>query len=301
MRELWILLARLVLGYRGDLKETTGTNLDYRYIEVLFSNDQRFTLGQALEYADPARHSHPIWDAMLEERNEVTIDGWNFGVPVLGVADRPDRKIFQALKRSFYFEHDKGEVCFTLDDPDATEFRNLLRNASNSNLQIKRQLIHGLNRAFCTQDFPGCEDNLYLWNGHRFHEQPSRSFLAHRFIPGLRLDLLRPRIPARVAAAFPEYEADHLILQNQATDGQVARLRIDFSIFRTLRRLRRGLPRKLLPEGEAFRLDAFIEALTISDTESDQRLLSAHMERNELLVVELSADGKRYERISSHD
>jgi hypothetical protein len=300
MRELWILLARLVLGYRGDLKDTTGSSLDYRYVEVLFSKDSRFALGSSLAFADPAKHSHPIWDAMLEERHESTIKGWNFGVPVLGVADRPDRKIFQALKRSFYFEHDDGEVCFALDDPDAAEFRNLLRSASNSNMQIKRQLVHGLNRAFCTQDFAGCEDNLYLWNGHRFHEQSSRSFLAHRFIPGVRLDLLHPRIPTRVAGAFPEYEPDHLILRYQAADGLSARLRIDFSLFRTLQRLRRGLPRKLLPEGEAFRLDAFIEALTVSDADADQRILSAHLERKELIEIEMSADGKRYERVAQH-
>ncbi len=300
MRELWILLARMVMGYRGDLEDTTGSSLDYRYVEVLFSKDSRFTLGAALEFSDPARHSHPIWDAILEERHESTIKGWNFGVPVLGVAERPDRKIFQALKRSFYFEHDEGEVCFALDDPDAAEFRKLLRNASSANHQIKRQLVHGLNRAFCAQDFPGCEDNLYLWNGHRFHEQPSRSFLAHRFIPGVRLELLHPQIPTRVAGAFSEYEPDHLILQYQTAAGLLARLKIDFSLFRTLKRLRRGLPRKLLPEGEAFRLDAFIEALTVSDADCDQRVFSAHLERKELLEVELSVDGSRYERIVSH-
>ncbi|MEA3273758.1 MAG: DUF4338 domain-containing protein [Pseudomonadota bacterium] len=219
MRELWILLARLVLGFRGDLKDPIGPSVDYRYVQVLFSKDQRFALGEALEFADPARHSHPIWDSILEERDESSVDGWNFGVPVLGVADRPDRKIFQALKRSFYFEHDDGEACFALDDPDAMEFRDLLRNAADSNPKLKRQLVHGLNRAFCAQDFPGCEDNLYLWNGHRFHEQPSRSYLAHRYIPGVRLELLHPRIPARVAAAFPEYEADHLLLRKRSDPG----------------------------------------------------------------------------------
>jgi Mrp family chromosome partitioning ATPase len=203
MRELWILLARLVLGYRGDLAHPMGSALDYRYVEVLFAKDRRFFLGEALEFADPARYSHPIWDAILEERDEAAVDGWKFGVPVLGVAGRPDRRTFQALKRSFYFEHAKGMVCFDLEAPDAAAFRKLLRQAADADPKLKRQLIHGLNRAFCTQEFPGCEDNLYLWNGHRFHEQPSRSFLAHRYVPGIALQLLHPRIPARVAKAFP--------------------------------------------------------------------------------------------------
>jgi hypothetical protein len=75
---------------------------------------------------------------------------------------------------------------------------------------------------------------------------------------------------------------------------------VDFSLFRTLQRLRRGLPRKLLPEDEAFRLDAFMEALSTADTESDRRVFSSHLERRELLEVELSADRKRYERVSKY-
>lgn len=300
MRELWILLARLVLGYRGDLQEPTGSSLEYRYTEVLFSKDARFTLGHALKFCDPARYSHPIWDSLLEDRHEATLEGWNFGPPVINVADRPDRKIFQALKRSFYFEHDSGEVCFSLEDPDIKEFQKLLRGAASSNLQMKRQLVHGLNRAFCVQDFPGCEDNLYLWNGHRFHEQPSRSFLAHRFIPVIRLDLLRPTIPPLAAEAFPEYEPDHLVLQCKTGNESQARLKIDFALFCILQRLRRGLPRKLLPESEAFRLDAFMEALNSAETESDHRVFSAHLERKELLEIELNSEGNQYKRISCY-
>jgi len=300
MREFWILLARMVIGYRSDREKPTGFGLDYRYAEVLFAKDGRFLLGEALEFADPAKHSHPIWDGILEDRQEQSVDGWTFGVPVLGVKDRPDRKAFQALKRSFYFEHAEGEACFALDDPDAARFRKLLGDAADDDPKLKRELIHGLNRAFCAQHFPGCEDNLYLWNGHRFHEQPSRSYLAHRFIPGTALQLLRPRIPARVVAAFPDYRADHLILQHVASSGKRARLRLDFSLFRTLRQLQRGLPRKLLPEDEAFRLDGFMEALGSADAVAERRVFSAHLERRELLEIELSADNGRYERVSKH-
>ncbi|MBK5971109.1 MULTISPECIES: Druantia anti-phage system protein DruA [Thiorhodovibrio] len=298
MRELWILLARLVLGYRGDLKEPLGSNLEYRYTEVLFSSDARFTLGQALQFCDPARYSHPIWDSLLEDRHETTLEGWNFGPPVINVADRPDRKVFQALKRSFYFEHDSGDACFSLEDSDVAEFQKVLRSSVSSNLQVKRQLVHGLNRAFCVQEFPGCEDNLYLWNGHRFHEKPSRSFLAHRFIPVMRLELLQPQIPPMVAEAFPEYEPDHLVLACKTGNEFMARLKIDFPLFCILQRLRRGLPRKLLPESEAFRLDAFMEALNSVETESDSRVLSAHLERKELLEVELNSEANQYRRVS---
>lgn len=300
MRELWILLARIVTGYRGDLDQPTGDGLPYLYFVVLFSQDSRFSLSKTIACADPAQYSHPISDMLLEERSERLLGGWKFGVPVLGITDRPDIKMFRELKRNFYFEHIDGECCFALEDPDAKNFREFLNSGRDHDLRVKRDLIHGINRAYCPKDFRGCEDNLYLWNGHRFHEQPTRSFLAHRYIPGTSFALLHPRVPQWIQDALPEYSSDHVILQHVSPSSRVARLKVDFPLFQTLQRLSRGLPRKLLPESDAFRLDAFLEALDATDAMLDGHILSAHLERRELIEIELSSDQRRYERIHKH-
>jgi len=255
---------------------------------------------EKLHETDPSGHSHPVWDALLEDRSPSISKGWWFGEPNFVVNARPDREEFRALKRAFYCEHERGMDCFALEDPDAAEFRNLLRQGIHDDPQAKRRLIQAINFAFCPKEFPGCEDNLYLWNGHRFHEQPSRSFLANRSIPMTALRLLRPRIPERVKAGLSEYQPDHLLLQHAAANGAIARLRVNFPLFKVLQNLRRGLPRRLLPERESFRLESFMESLDASDVTEERRVLSAHLERREVLEILLSPDKKKYERITKH-
>jgi hypothetical protein len=299
MRELWILVARMVFGYRADLAESYGDHVDYRYSDILFSSQPHFREPGIFAAADPSSYSHPYWDAVLEERQPSSRAGWMLRDPEVGPADRLDRSAFRALKRLFYFEHADGEACFEREDPDLSAFRDLLQ-APDDDLRAKRQLVAGLNRAFCPVPFAGAEDNLYLWNGHRFHEQPTRSFLADRFVSVSDLRLLKPRLPARVAAAFPDYRPDHLVLEAAFSDEERVRLRLDFLLFRSLQRLRRGLPRKLLSEDEAFRLDRFVEVLSRYATIRDRRILSIHLDRRELLEVELSVDKLRYEGIRRH-
>ncbi len=299
MRELWILLARMVLGYRADLTENYGDHADYRYSNILFSSHPHFKEPGVFSAADPSSYSHPYWDAVLEERLSPARTGWVTREPDGGLTDRLDRSGFRALKRLFYFEHADGEDCFEREDPDLSAFRQLLQ-APDDDLHAKRRLVEGINRAFCPVTFAGSQDNLYLWNGHRFHEQPTRSFLADRYVPVSSLRLLKPRLPVRVAAAFPDYRPDHLILEAVFSDPARVRLRLDFPLFRSLQRLQRGLPRKLLPEDESFRLDRFIEVLSRHAAERDRRILSVHLDRRALLEVELSADKRRYESIRSH-
>ncbi|QQS53743.1 MAG: DUF4338 domain-containing protein [Candidatus Competibacteraceae bacterium] len=299
IREMWIILARMVLGYRSDSKTPLADGSAHWYSEIIFTDDSRFSLCRHLQLADPVRYSHPVWDSLLEDSDAIVTSGWQFDLPRPQLTPRLDRISFKILKRAFYFENENGKACFDLEDTDATEFRSLLRKHRDDDLLAVRQIIEAINRAYCPVSFPGCGDNLYLWNGHRFHEQPSRSFLANRNIPASELKLLRPRIPIRICSALPEFQPDHLLLRYVGQNSGVVSLRVDFSLYQTLQRLRRGLPRKLIPERDIFRLEAFLEALHPS-TVTDRRVLSAHLERRELLEIQLSPDGKRYERITKY-
>ena len=300
MRELWIILARMIFGYRADAKTPLADGSAHWYSEVLFAEDSRFSLCRNLQLTDPVCHSHPVWDSLLEDSEEVVTSGWQFDLPRPKTAPRLDRVAFKTLKRAFYFENENGKACFDLEDTDASDFRNLLRRHHDDDPVATHQMIEAINRAYCPVDFPGCRDNLYLWNGHRFHEQPSRCFMANRNIPAGELKLLRPRIPARICTALPEFEANHLLLRYIGQGSNQISLRVDFPLYQTLQRLRRGLPRKLIPERDIFRLEAFIEALHSSAVSVERRILSAHLERRELLEIQISPDGRRYERIAKY-
>jgi hypothetical protein len=299
MRELWILLSRLCLGYRFDQQSSLGSGVAHWYSEVLFAPDERFELSRVLSETDPAYVSHPIWDARLEDRAPSAEGGWWFSVPRPTIDVRPDRSTFRAIKRAFLFEHESGLASFDLEHTDVQEFRDLLhRHDDNDTLAVSR-IVEAINQAYCNVQFPSRADSLYLWTGHRFHEQPSLSFLANRRVPASSLSLFLPRIPERVGAALPEYKPDHLLLTH-GDNGYSSGLRIDFSLYLTLKRLARGLPRKLLPERDGFRIDRFIETLHRSELPEERRILSAHLGRRELLDIELTSDRRKYARISVH-
>ncbi len=289
VREVWILAARMVMG---SLRGTDHSRADW-YFEPLFSHAPLASSDALARSVDPASCSHPTWDARLEA-GAVGLDaGWHYGRPPVPPQPRLDPAVFAWLKRTFYFEHDEGEAAIELADPEAAEFRALLAVAT-SGVRSVIAIVDAVNAAYCPARFSGREHHLYLWYGHRFHEQPSRSFVATARIAVDDLRLEAPRLPSRVRDAFA-FSADHLMLVGPGREGP--RLRIDYPLYRTLRRLGRGLPRKLVPEREVHRLDAFLEQLGADRGRAGDTIWSVHLEHMEILRVGLSPDGGRYETV----
>lgn len=289
VREVWILAARMVMGSRRGADHSRA---DW-YFEPLFAHSSLASSEAVSRSVDPASCSHPTWDARLEA-GAVELDaGWRFGRPPVPPQPRLDPAVFAWLKRAFYFEHDDGEAALELADPEAVEFRELLAGAA-AGVQSVVPVVDAINAAYCPARFSGREHHLYLWTGHRFHEQPSRSFVATERIAVDDLRLEAPRLPARVDGAFA-FLGDHLMLIAPGREG--SRLRIDYPLYRTLRRLGRGLPRKLVPEREVHRLDAFLEQLGANRAGAGDTVWSVHLEHMEVLRVGLSPDGGRYETV----
>ena len=295
VRELWILFARMVFG-KGERSVYQRTDW---YSEALFERDDRFDLTEALQAVDPAGCSHPIWDAALDARAPEVRDGWALRAPVPAPHPTLDWEDFAALKRRFYFEHEKGDEAFDLADPDASEFVGLLDGSAGSGRTLVANLVDAINAAYCPLQFASRDQHLYLWNGHRFHEQPSRSFVAAERVATDDLVTEVPRLPARLEECF-DYRPDHIALTARGISG-TPRLRIDFPLWRTLRRLARGLPRKLIPERDIHRLDAFLQKLGAGTVGERDAVWSVHLENLELIQVNLSADRRRFERVRRYD
>ena len=289
VREVWILIARMIMGTseHGDY-----TRADW-YFEPLFAALARVGSDAVVRAVDPAACSHPIWDALLEAGDPRVRSGWRFGSPPVPPQPRLDPGVFSWLKRALYFEHESGGAVLELNDPEVAEFEGLLERA-HAGVESLVSLVDAINAAYCPPRFSGREHHLYLWSGHRFHEQPSRSFVATERIGVDDLRLEAPRLPDRVEGAF-NYVGDHLMLVAPSRGG--ARLRIDYPLFRTLRRLGRGLPRKLVPEREVHRLDAFLEKLGATRSASGDTMWSVHLEHMQVLRVGLSPDRSRYESV----
>ena len=229
------------------------------YSEALFARDDRFEFKEALQAVDPANCSHPVWDAALDARAPEVREGWVLRAPVPAPHPTLDWEDFAALKRRFYFEHEKGEEVFDLEDPDAKEFADLVQGSMGSGRTLVSNLVDAINAAYCPLRFDSRDQHLYLWSGHRFHEQPSRSFVAADRVATDDLVTEVPRLPAGLEECF-DYRPDHIALTAYGVSG-TPRLRIDFPLWRTLCRLARGLPRKLIPERDIHRLDAFLQKI----------------------------------------
>jgi hypothetical protein len=293
VRELWIMVARMIFGQggRGDYQRNDW------YSEALFTHDERFDLTSALQAVDPAASSHPLWDVALEVRAPGVREGWALRAPVPPPHPTLDWEDFAALKRRFYFEHASGHEVFDLADSDATEFEKLLAGNGSSGRTLVAELVNAINAAYCPVRFDSRDQHLYLWSGHRFHEQPSRSFIAAERVATEQFTLEVPRLPARLGGCF-DYQPDHVALTAHAVPA--ARLRIDFPLWRTLRRLARGLPRKLMPERDIHRLDAFLEKLIADHVGRRDTIWSVHLESLELIQVNLSPDGRRFESVRTY-
>ena len=299
VRELWIFFARMVFGTACGKKDCRKDWCwENWYSTNLFVRDDRINLSIAIQNVDPAGCSHPVWDDAIDTRKPAVSQGWILNVPFPKAHPTLEWELFAALKRRFYFEHEQGEKIFDLDDPDEKEFHNFLDGEKTSDPAQVEKLIYAINAAFCPFNFNFRNQYLYLWNGHRFHEQPTRSFTATKRISSDKFIIEIPRLPDHLRNSF-DYVPDHIVLtqQHPGNNEEQPRLRIDFALWKTLKRLERGLPRKLIPERDIHRLDAFLQKLGTGIDDSYDTVWSVHLENLQLIEVNLSSNKDCYERV----
>jgi hypothetical protein len=303
IRELWIVLARLLFGGKLDTATPVAGRFADWYSERLFDPDNHLPLVENLRrWADPANVSHPTWDLRLEAANGTGAEDWlvDKAIPTLdrrrmGQRDREGRALFEAIKRRFYFEHRAGEQSFALEGGYANEFRDLLQQSEGHRTQVAEQIVEAVNRCYCPMTRVE-RSKLYLWVGHRYHEQPSRAFVAQAFFHTTDFDVLLPRLPKRLEGAY-QYRPDHFVLRLRK-HGERYRLIVDFQLFMTLRKVQKGLPRHLLPERDLNRLDSFLTQLHEADPQKANEFIVYNQETLATSRVQVSEDHSQYLRVT---
>lgn len=292
VRELLIWFARLLFGEARDEGRPTRSPGRW-YTTRLFETDERFTLSAILRaWADPAAFSHPRWDWLLETGGLTA--GWTADGPPRVMGMNEDN--FRALKRRFFFEHERGVECFALDPAPGADLLGALTAMAEPSHAYKLQLIESINRAYCADPFREMTTRLFLWVGHRFHEQPSRAHIANRSIAETEIALRRPRLPSALRGALP-FQPDHILLLCRGPEGRRVALRVDANLSAALARLEAGLPRQLLPDRELFRLERFIEALRGLGLGTMGDFVIHHHELRSTVAVGISADKEAYSQV----
>jgi hypothetical protein len=280
IRELWICLARLLFGDPSERRDgpiPTGSHRTWysSRLWTLPSSGIRFRLGNLLlNEADPAAASHPHWDLELEHAAEMDYNSWADGIPAIEVGHPDPKKSlerFAYLKRRFYFEHKKGDQVFKLKGRQGSEFSSLLKDTIIDDDDFKARILKDINHAYCPRAFAGSDRDLYLWFSHRYHEQPTRSYVASRLAPANSFKVRLPRLPSRLNGAF-DYRPDHLLLEYEVNDRK-CHLQIDSAMYAVLVQMRGGLPRHLASDRELNKLDNFLSHLQRIITGDTRRFL----------------------------
>ena len=288
IRELWICLARLLFGdlsERADGVLPAGSSRSWYSTRLwtLPSSGIRFQLGNLLlSEADPAATSHPHWDTKLEYAIEMDPTSWIDGIPAVEVGHpdpRESSRRFAILKRRFYFEHNQGDAAFALEGGQKKGFSELLRNAKLADGVFKGRILLAINRAYCPRFFSGSDRELYLWFSHRYHEQPTRAYVASRSIPSASFAVHLPRLPSRLVGSL-DYRPDHLMLECEVRDRKCC-LYIDSAMYAVLEQIGAGFPRHLASERELNKLDDFLSRLQRLDV-PDTRQFTIYSGENRL-------------------
>jgi hypothetical protein len=301
VRQLWMILSRAIFAPDTDC---AGDAPGSWYSEQIFDRAGRLEIDKLLaRFADPAEHSHPRWDwHLLEGRDaDFIASDWPVDGPPQGInRTAKSHQWYDALKRRFYFEHRAGAEIFALDAPAARDFRTLLRDGDSPEPAHVATILRGINRLYCPPGFAGDDDSLQLWQGLRYHEQPSRAYLSANSVPRERFSLERPRPPHRVIGAFGTgqealYAPDHLLLVARFSGGVTRLLKLDFALFATLQKVAEGLPRHLVPESHIHRVDAFVERIGAKISGHGTDFLVFNAEDGTVAKIRTSADHQRIE------
>jgi hypothetical protein len=297
VRELLGFLSYSVFGGRAcdALTREHGKDAGW-YSEQMFNAEARGAVFDLLRaHLDPANISHPKWDMHLSFSGTHDTD-WELRRAPLPPALAKDPRAYQYLKRRFLFEHPQGLDVLKMLPDDERAFAKLL-DEKNQDLDLARDdLVRAINAFFCyplsTAD-QNLANELIVWSSHSYDERVARAFTSWFTVDRRNIQVLRPRLTPRIAAAF-EYLPDHLLLTVFTPKGTVE-LPIDFALYHTLMDVRRGLPAVLVDEGRSVRLHRFMSHLEASrpDSEAVSRIKSYTVQGQDVLTVEVDTVRKK--------
>lgn len=200
---------------------------------------------------------------------------------------------FVSRKRRALFEHTRGlEILDT-----ATPLQNrYLTEIMKPGATAVRKLVSLVNKFYDPDE--DAADVLHLWTTHRFDAQQSRFAASFAQVPANQLEVLVPRLRDEIAAAFPGYSPNHVLLSLRSSSARV-QLRVDAPLLAALAAAEQGMPsefRRGEPEG---RIGAFLDQLARLHPASEDELVVrlVDMDTGENLRVGVDIANRTYIKV----
>ena len=147
-----------------------------------------------------------------------------------GVEGEEPTDLFAALKRRWFFEHDKGRLLHSAKADQL--FLDLQDGQSSLQLRVGR-LIALINGWWNLADRKQ-QDDLRLWTQLSFSPRPQgRARVSGRSVAGLNLALFRPQLAPALRGAFGPQAIDHLLLA-PPDNLRYANLKVDRALLQAL-------------------------------------------------------------------
>lgn len=287
VRELQSLISYLLFGGRSceTLLRESGDQRD-AIAQLPFTGKGRL-FDLLRKRFDPAQISQPVWDEALVSAETNPAD-WLPEWPIEQEAlAHTDWARFQARKRAFYFFHEQGNQLLDMAGNDEADFEKFLGMAERDALRL---IVRQLNSLFGK---PGASEELRVWQSHRYNQSPRRILYSAQLCARNELQLVHPRLRASMAAGF-RLQEDHVVLRLK--NRAMARLRIDFDLFRLTRLADRGVPVLSLEGDTMRRVWQFMEQLyrPAADVADEVKIVLLDPSTSEQLIVAVDPQDGRY-------
>lgn len=264
MRQLVGFVAYLLTGgLSASERVSAGQDaLGFSYCNLAFEGGIGPLFDAVRAVFDPAEITHPDWDDRLWLGDTDPREWLGSPPPApmkLNEMERP--AAYQAIKRRFYFEHERGGDLLRLVPTDEQDFQETLRSGEVATATIVRDVVLALNRFF-EPDCPDSEqDHVQLWQSHRYDVRAPSTFVSFHALSYQYLRIEPLKTASWVKAWLPADQLDRrsFALVARWQDGDVAVLEIDRELYLTLVEAERGLGRSSWSRTATRRITRFID------------------------------------------
>ena len=215
---------------------------------------------------DPVTVSHPVIDEYILV-NSFTPDSWDsgFDAPV-GSITPTDQRSFDHRKRQFFFFNRDGYKYIEVNDDIVTQFERFLNDKDDKS--VRKQIVRKLDRFFETEP----SNDLIIWTGHRFDNQPRKILLSIGSIPDNKFSIGRPQLQKDMQRGF-SLAKNYIRFEKKISDKENIFLKIDYGMFELLTQAENGVPLLFMESDIVKKVWRFVEQLqSMKDFSSDERI-----------------------------
>ena len=295
LRDLQSLITFLIFGDKkcNELGISAGGD-ENEITKLLYDESAKGDIFKQIHKSfDPVMISHPIYDELIIS-NKIESDTWAEGYTApLNSITASNLEDFVQRKRQYFFFNKNGSEYIKVNDDMVARFERFLEEPSDKT--IRKQIVRKLDCFFETEP----SNDLVIWTGHRFDNQPRKMLLSIGSLPDNRFQIGRPKLQADMQKGF-NTAANYIRFERQISETENIFLKVDYGMFELLTQAENGVPVLFMESDLVKKVWRFIEQLqSIKDFEDKERLDFSilNVQTRERVQVTLDREDKQYTKL----